>query len=170
VMVIVVEFAPQPGNTASASSKTSAKDLATGWTKKVSPPPPILLKRSVPTLTKWEELDINYHIVANIDQSKCIHCGLCYIACEDTSHQSIRLGYGNPYNTYTIKDKECVGCNLCKLMCPVTDSVTIVEQRTVSECMQLERLPKPQHATERPLVVEVCCHPELVEGLLMIFM
>jgi dihydropyrimidine dehydrogenase (NAD+) subunit PreA len=89
--------------------------------------------RSVPTLTKWEELDINYHIVANIDQSKCIHCGLCYIACEDTSHQSIRLDYGNPYNTYTIKEEECVGCNLCKLMCPVTDCITMVEQRKAPE-------------------------------------
>jgi dihydropyrimidine dehydrogenase (NAD+) subunit PreA len=89
--------------------------------------------RSVPTLTRWEELDINYHIVANIDQSKCIHCGLCYIACEDTSHQSIRLDYGNPYNTYTIKEEECVGCNLCKLMCPVTDCITMVEQRKAPE-------------------------------------
>ncbi len=41
--------------------------------------------KSVPHLTQWEELDINYHIVANIDQEKCIHCGLCYIACEDGS-------------------------------------------------------------------------------------
>ena len=47
--------------------------------------------KSVPTLTHWEDLDINYHHVANINQDKCIHCGLCYIACEDASHQSISL-------------------------------------------------------------------------------
>ena len=41
--------------------------------------------KSVPTLTHWEDLDINYHIVARINQDKCIHCGLCYIACEDAS-------------------------------------------------------------------------------------
>ena len=42
-------------------------------------------------------LDINYHHhIAQINQDKCIHCGLCYIACEDTSHQSINIEKGNP--------------------------------------------------------------------------
>jgi len=89
--------------------------------------------KSVPTLTHWEDLDINYHHVANIDQNKCIHCGLCYIACEDTSHQSISITHGKPYNTYAIKEEECVGCNLCQLMCPVTGCITMVEQRVAPE-------------------------------------
>jgi dihydropyrimidine dehydrogenase (NAD+) subunit PreA len=89
--------------------------------------------KSVPTITHWEDLDINYHIVANINQDKCIHCGLCYIACEDTSHQSINLTYGKPYNTYSIKEEECVGCNLCKLVCPVDNCITMVEQRKGDE-------------------------------------
>src|ERR1035437_7166970 len=84
---------------------------------------------SVPKITRWEELDINYHIIANIDQQKCIHCGLCYIACEDTSHQSITIEKGNPYNTYTVKEKECVGCNLCKIVCPVDDCISMDERR-----------------------------------------
>src|SRR5438132_4320720 len=45
---------------------------------------------SVPRIKTWGELDLNYKIVAEIDQKKCIHCGLCYIACEDGAHQSIR--------------------------------------------------------------------------------
>ncbi|MBW4889564.1 NAD-dependent dihydropyrimidine dehydrogenase subunit PreA [Mucilaginibacter sp. HMF5004] len=89
--------------------------------------------KSVPTMTHWEDLDINYHIVANINQDKCVHCGLCYIACEDTSHQSINLDYGKPYNKYTIKEEECVGCNLCQLVCPVDDCITMVEQRKAPE-------------------------------------
>lgn len=89
--------------------------------------------KSVPTLTHWEDLDINFHIVANINQDKCIHCGLCYIACEDASHQSINLQYGKPYNTYSIKEEECVGCNLCKLVCPVEDCITMVEHRKGDE-------------------------------------
>jgi len=89
--------------------------------------------KSVPTITHWEDLDINYHIVANINQDKCIHCGLCYIACEDTSHQAINLTYGKPYNTYSIIENECVGCNLCKLVCPVDDCITMVEQRKGDE-------------------------------------
>ena len=89
--------------------------------------------RSVDTITHWEDLDINYHHIAKINQDKCIHCGLCYIACEDTSHQSIDLNYGKPYNTYTIKDEECVGCNLCKLVCPVNDCITMEEHRVAPE-------------------------------------
>jgi len=88
---------------------------------------------SVPELIKWEELDINYHIVANINQDKCIHCGLCYIACEDTSHQAISKEDGHPYNTYTIKEEECVGCNLCKIVCPVDGCITMMEQRKGEE-------------------------------------
>ncbi|MEJ7913773.1 MAG: cytosine permease, partial [Chitinophagaceae bacterium] len=85
--------------------------------------------KSVPALTHWEDLDINYHHVAHINQDKCIRCGLCYIGCEDTSHQAISLAKGNPYNTYVIKENECVGCNLCQLICPVDDCITMVEQR-----------------------------------------
>jgi dihydropyrimidine dehydrogenase (NAD+) subunit PreA len=88
---------------------------------------------SVPSLTRWEELDINYHIIANINQDKCIHCGLCYITCEDTSHQSIDIKKGMPYNTYTIKDEECVGCNLCKIVCPVQDCITMEVHRKAPE-------------------------------------
>src|SRR5688572_5015205 len=89
--------------------------------------------KSVHTLTSWEDLDINFHIIARIDQDKCIHCGLCYIACEDTSHQSINLAYGKPYNTYTVKEEECVGCNLCKLMCPVENCITMEVHRKGEE-------------------------------------
>ena len=89
--------------------------------------------KSVPTITHWEDLDINYHHIAKINQDKCIHCGLCYIACEDTSHQAISLSPGNPYNTYTVIDKECVGCNLCKLVCPVDNCITMEEHRVSPE-------------------------------------
>ena len=89
--------------------------------------------KSVHTMSSWEDLDINYHVIANINQDKCVHCGLCYIACEDTSHQSIALDYGNPYNKYTIKEEECVGCNLCNLVCPVDDCITMVEHRKGDE-------------------------------------
>jgi dihydropyrimidine dehydrogenase (NAD+) subunit PreA len=98
--------------------------------------------KSVEKITHWEDLDINYHIVANINQDKCIHCGLCYIACEDTSHQSIRLDYGNPYNQYTIKEDECVGCNLCMLMCPVDNCITMKEERKGDEYLNWKEFQK----------------------------
>ena len=84
---------------------------------------------SVKKLTEWEKLDLNYHIIADIDQSKCIHCGLCHITCDDASHQAIDLLMGQPYNTYTVKNDDCVGCNLCQIVCPVDGCITMVEQR-----------------------------------------
>lgn len=106
--------------------------------------------KSVPTMTEWEKLDLNFHIVANIDQDKCIHCGLCHIACEDTSHQAIFKTDGMPYNDYTINEPECVGCNLCKLVCPVDDCITMVEHRVAPEYLnwvqfQEQRLPLNNH-------------------------
>jgi dihydropyrimidine dehydrogenase (NAD+) subunit PreA len=115
--------------------------------------------RSVPRIKTWGELDLNYKIVAEIDQRKCIHCGLCYIACEDGAHQSIRWdrvpmseflardGHqaqllrsggidvlpgagGDTINVYSIKQDTCVGCNLCSLVCPVEGCVTMKEVDT----------------------------------------
>ena len=88
---------------------------------------------SLPRITRWEELDLNFHVVARIDQEKCIRCGKCYIACEDTSHQAVSLEAGRPYNVYSIKEEECVGCNLCKIVCPVPDCITMTEQRKGAE-------------------------------------
>ena len=111
---------------------------------------PDFIGKSVEKITQWEELDINYHHVAKIDPEKCIHCGLCYIACEDTSHQSINLQYGKPYNTYTIKEDECVGCNLCQLICPVTECIIMEEKRVAPEYLnwkdyQRQGLPLNDH-------------------------
>jgi dihydropyrimidine dehydrogenase (NAD+) subunit PreA len=46
---------------------------------------------TVPRVTEWKSLNLNYKIVAHIDESKCIGCGLCYIACWDGAHQCIHL-------------------------------------------------------------------------------
>jgi dihydropyrimidine dehydrogenase (NAD+) subunit PreA len=46
---------------------------------------------TVPRVTEWKNLNLNYKIVAHIDESKCIGCDLCYIACWDGAHQCIHL-------------------------------------------------------------------------------
>jgi dihydropyrimidine dehydrogenase (NAD+) subunit PreA len=46
---------------------------------------------SAPRVTEWKNLNLNYKIVAHIDESKCIGCELCYIACWDGAHQCIHL-------------------------------------------------------------------------------
>jgi dihydropyrimidine dehydrogenase (NAD+) subunit PreA len=118
-----------------------------------------LTGRSVPRIRPWGELDLNYKVIARIDQDKCIHCGLCYIACEDGCHQSIRWdkratadyraahpsprgeirsgGYdvlpgagGGTINVFTVKEDCCVGCNMCSLVCPVDGCITMDEVDT----------------------------------------
>jgi len=46
---------------------------------------------SLPRMTEWKHLNLNYKIVARIDESKCIGCDLCHIACWDGAHQCIHL-------------------------------------------------------------------------------
>ncbi len=79
-------------------------------------------------LRKWENLDLNYKIIAHIDPDKCISCQLCYIACEDGAHQSIALVPGS--RIPVIKEDTCVGCNLCSLVCPVENCISMVEIKT----------------------------------------
>jgi dihydropyrimidine dehydrogenase (NAD+) subunit PreA len=95
-----------------------------------------LVGKAVPTLEKWEALDLNYKRIARINYDKCIGCNLCYIACEDGAHQCIDLvnpdGYGlGPGRVPDkpipkVREADCVGCNLCSLVCPVDDCIAMV--------------------------------------------
>jgi len=82
---------------------------------------------AIPNVTDWQHLDMNYEIVARIDQDLCIKCGLCHIACEDTSHQAVAALKENGTKRYEVIDQECVGCNLCMHVCPVEGCITMVE-------------------------------------------
>ncbi len=80
--------------------------------------------RALPTITDWQYLNLNAISKAVIDQTKCISCGRCHIACEDTSHQAI-TSMVDGVRRFEVKDDECVGCNLCVTVCPVSDCITL---------------------------------------------
>ncbi|HVH33561.1 MAG TPA: NAD-dependent dihydropyrimidine dehydrogenase subunit PreA [Tahibacter sp.] len=79
---------------------------------------------AVPNVTDWKYLNLSYDIKARIDQDKCIKCGLCHIACEDTAHQAI-LKEKDGKRHFEVVDGECVGCNLCMHVCPVDNCITM---------------------------------------------
>jgi dihydropyrimidine dehydrogenase (NAD+) subunit PreA len=78
-------------------------------------------------ITTWENLNLNYKIVARIDQDKCIHCNKCYIACEDAAHQCIDRIAANGSSIVVVDEEHCVGCNLCAMVCPVEDCIEMVQ-------------------------------------------
>jgi len=108
---------------------------------------------SLPRVQDWKRLNLNYKIVARIDEQKCIGCDLCYIACWDGAHQCIHIdGHARPSDLVAatrssiavtpipkldgvsnnvrrriprVDEAECVGCNLCWLVCPVENCITM---------------------------------------------
>jgi len=116
-----------------------------------------LVGAAVPTFKEWGELDLNYHIIAQIDEAKCIGCNVCTVACHDGAHQCIhppgtkaidghvapmatiaaeRLAAsttGEPYRVPWVDETECVGCNLCELVCPVEGCITMKEARRAED-------------------------------------
>ncbi|MCB9651634.1 MAG: NAD-dependent dihydropyrimidine dehydrogenase subunit PreA [Deltaproteobacteria bacterium] len=120
-----------------------------------------LVGAAVPQYKDWGDLDLNHHVVAEIDPAKCIGCQLCFVACMDGSHQCIHIpgmsddekrarGHvafptavpdrpvvaagGTPgARVPWVHEEECVGCNLCQLVCPVEGCISMVEQRKAGE-------------------------------------
>ena len=79
---------------------------------------------ATPNTVDWNALNMNFDTKAFIDPDKCIECGRCHIACEDTSHQAIAITSGDDgRRAFTVIDEECVGCNLCQMVCPVPDCI-----------------------------------------------
>lgn len=105
-----------------------------------------LVGKSVPKYSDWGDLDLNYEIVARINNDVCINCNKCHIACEDTSHQCIdRLqdSKGNPI--LRVREEDCVGCNLCSIVCPVDGAIDMVEVKNSQPPMTWN---ERQHAIE----------------------
>jgi dihydropyrimidine dehydrogenase (NAD+) subunit PreA len=97
--------------------------------------------RAVPAFTEWGDLDMNYKVVARIDERACIGCDLCYVACRDGAvaciHLPDTLSSARPASAGTgagtrrrpaptIDEPACIGCNLCSHVCPVDGCITMV--------------------------------------------
>jgi len=104
--------------------------------------------KAIPSYKEWGDLDLNYKVIAKINEESCIGCQKCYIACYDGSHQCIHLkedsqavdpvtaaklnlkehmGVNWANRVPFVDEESCVGCNLCALVCPVPDCITMEE-------------------------------------------
>ncbi|MCM3671195.1 NAD-dependent dihydropyrimidine dehydrogenase subunit PreA [Mesobacillus maritimus] len=87
-----------------------------------------IVGKSVEKYSDWGNLDLNYKVVARINNDTCINCNKCHIACEDASHQCIDMlkdTSGEPI--LRVREEDCVGCNLCSIVCPVDGAIDMVE-------------------------------------------
>ena len=89
--------------------------------------PSELVGKALPSIGDWGQLDQSFRLMAQIDDATCIHCNLCYTACNDGAHQAIRLSGGNGTSKLTVDGDYCVGCRLCQYVCPVEGCITMEE-------------------------------------------
>jgi len=82
--------------------------------------------KAIPQITDFGNFNLLHKTVARIDQSKCIHCNLCYVACDDGAHQCIDLIPVNEHNKTQVREEDCVGCRLCAIVCPVEGCISMV--------------------------------------------
>ncbi len=96
---------------------------------------------SVPRISPFGDFDLSFKSVARIDETSCIQCNLCYVACDEGAHQCIDLTVdGARIDPATLADGvtpqpkvregDCVGCDLCSLVCPVDGCITMVSVAT----------------------------------------
>jgi dihydropyrimidine dehydrogenase (NAD+) subunit PreA len=104
--------------------------------------------KSLPQISEFKHFDLAFKAVARIDPDLCIKCNLCYVACNDTTHQCIDLVAPNGTivqpHSYDIRsngkheaistraqpkvrEEDCVGCRLCYNVCPVDHCIEMVE-------------------------------------------
>lgn len=89
--------------------------------------------KSLEQIDDFGNFNLLHKTVARIDQTKCIHCNLCHIACEDGAHQCIELTTENGQSKTEVIEEDCVGCCLCYLVCPVEDCISMVRTDDESE-------------------------------------
>lgn len=107
--------------------------------------------KSLEQIGDFGNFNLLHKTVARINQDNCIHCNLCYIACEDGAHQAIDLKEANGRSETTVKEDECVGCCLCALVCPEDDCIEMVRVDDGSESKTWNQLVKEFDEEGKPV-------------------
>ncbi len=103
--------------------------------------------KSLLGISDFGNLNLLYKTTARIDETKCIHCNLCHIACEDSAHQCIDLVAVNGHMQPRVREDDCVGCRLCFIVCPVESCISMVRKDDGTEAITwnelMKQLPQP---------------------------
>jgi dihydropyrimidine dehydrogenase (NAD+) subunit PreA len=76
--------------------------------------PADLVGRALPNIVGFDELDMDFKLVATLVESECIGCEICARVCYDAGFQAISMEDGIAKIGYS----KCDGCGLCIYVCP----------------------------------------------------
>jgi len=103
--------------------------------------------KSLKCISDFGNLNLLYKTVARINESKCIQCNLCYIACNDAAHQCIDILPHTGKNQPKVRETDCVGCRLCFIVCPVDQCISMIHVDGKSEELTwndlMKQMPQP---------------------------
>ena len=127
---------------------------------------PEVVGKSLTRISDFKDFDLSFRAVARIDESKCIKCDMCYVACNDTAHQCIDLvrdGIAVEPGSYdvrssgkqdavamrpqpVVREVDCVGCRLCYNVCPVDDCIRMIELPPLRPSITWDQLSRDNRA------------------------
>jgi len=73
------------------------------------------------------KMDRDIFLIPEIDESKCLQCGRCYLTCADSGYQAIKFG---GFDQFPVATNDCTGCALCHAVCPVPGALNLVPRKT----------------------------------------
>jgi dihydropyrimidine dehydrogenase (NAD+) subunit PreA len=73
-----------------------------------------MVGKALPHIVEHDELP-RRQVRSRVDETACLRCGVCYVACRDGGHRAITM---SEERLPVVDDERCVGCGLCPLTCP----------------------------------------------------